>query len=298
MTNGNDRGVTAYGDDAVRRPQQVLAYGSAAARQGAVAQAPPPKRPPSARPHILIHRSSTLSAETLLRMIKGNKNFPGFLKPHLSVAGNRIQMRPKAPATPPDTFSTYLQPFHHAFVAREWELTTADSTISIQLKADEALVLKNGQPTREYIQPITPHLAKGELIGEWFESSPGERSFTPWRIEQHDRTRSMVIFGWTLGKHLTSELRSKRGLIILVSRMRVIDSQGRTHHFIPTDDEIVETFMHEIAAHAGLMSQGKPGTHGTQPTEFIADEIARFFRRQGSEVVPKATATAIFQLLD
>ena len=108
-----------------------------------------------------------------------------------------------------------------------------------------------------------------------------------------------VIFGWTVPAISTEQLKTGRGLIVIVTKITVTGPDGRTKVFTPTEDEVLESVMHEIAAHAGRITQGEPDTHGTRAVEEITEDVAKFFRYsdKAGGVVPFVTATRIFEFI-
>jgi hypothetical protein len=223
-------------------------------------------------------------------MARTSQEFPGFVRKALRARSNRLEWPRKMPRKPAGTFSLFLEPFHYAFTERGWQLTTAHSTIHAKRDVG-GIAIK---------QFLTPHLSKGEHLGSRSRTGPDEETFTPLFLEQQDPTKVEVIFGWTVDKSHTRELNVKRGIIVLVTKITVTDlAEGKKHQFRPGDNEILEAFVHEVAAHAGRISQGLAAEHPIRAVEDIAEEVAMFFRFSSKDmkVVPKQTARKIFPLL-
>ncbi len=246
---------------------------------------------------ILVHPASKLSADTLVKMIKENKDFPGFLKRRISREDRTIKMPKTAPKKPKGTFSAYLRPFHEAFKANEWQITTGEATIDVRRIKVTTL---SGKVTEEvrFEEKIKPHLSKTERLGRWSQTGPNQRTFTPEPLVGENK---QVVFGWTLDESFTKGLQSKRGLIVIVTKFTVRDPKGSgTREFTPTENEILESVMHEIAAHAGRISLGLPDQHPNRDVEDISEEVAKFFRFSTTalnNVGPWKTRTDIFKFL-
>jgi hypothetical protein len=236
---------------------------------------------------ILVHPSSRLDLKALLAMIKRSRNVPAFLKRGLRIRGGALQVAGSL-SKPEGTISEFLEPFMGAFTSGEWQITTADSTITVTGTDPTALA---------FSQLVKPHLAKGQRLGSSFSSGPGgQRTFGASPLYSTDRE---VIFGWTVPATSTEQLKTGRGLIVVVRRITVTAPSGKTKVFVPSADEVVESVIHEISAHAGRISMGESDTHGTRSVDDISTEVAEFFRysEEKGEVTPFRTATRIFEFV-
>ncbi len=65
--------------------------------------------------------------------------------------------------------------------------------------------------------------------------------------------------------------------MVLVTEIKVIAPDGTTKTFTPTDDQLVESLLHELSAHAGQETEHKPSEHGRGDVNAIAGEIAGWF---------------------
>ncbi len=238
---------------------------------------------PKQRPGILVHPESGISAAQLVRMLKSNKNVPDFIKPSLLAKASSLALSGKKLKKPEGTFSDFLEPFVDAMTSNQWEITTGHSTIEVgdQMGFDQVVV---------------PDLGKKERLGTTVKIGPDETTFMVNRLVSQ---KQEVIFGWTISADSTEQLKNGRGLIVVVTKITVKDAKGRTKVFTPTEDAVLEAVMHEISAHAGRITEGKPDGHGTRAVDEIADEVARFFRYSEKEhgAAPSATATQIFDFI-
>lgn len=244
-----------------------------------------PKKPAGG---ILVHPISGLTADEIVRMIRRNKNFPDFLKKSLRSRGGSLVLVGKRPQKPPGTFSEFLKPFLDAISSPEWEITTADSKIKVTGSVGRGL---------HFSQVITPHLLKTERLGATHKTGPGETTFTPDPLHSE---KEEIIFGWTVPASSTEQLKAHRGLLVIVTKITATDPEGRTKVFTPTENEVLESIMHEIAVHAGRINEGKPDEHGVREVEDIAEDVRKFFRYSAEAsggVAPSTTATAIFEFV-
>ena len=234
----------------------------------------------------LVHPSSGLSAQKIVQMLKHNKKVPDFLKKSLTVREGAIALTKPLPVTPAGTLSDFLEPYIDALTSPDWEITTAASTIEV-----------TGTGTgQQFKQIVTPDLGKSEHLGSTHKTGPGETSFL---ADTLFSTSKEVIFGMTVGADDTEQLKTGRGLIVIVTRITVTAPGGQKKTFTPNEDEVLESVIHEISAHAGRASEHKPDTHGTPVVDQIADEVAQFFRssEKSNDVTPRATFDAIANFL-
>jgi hypothetical protein len=91
-----------------------------------------------------------------------------------------------------------------------------------------------------------------------------------------------------------------RGLVVLVIKIAVTGQNGRKKVFTPTEDVVLESVLHEISAHAGRMTEGRPDTHGDRGVDDIAREVGEFFRWSADArgAVPSSTSKEIFEFID
>jgi len=247
----------------------------------------PPTVQRAKKPGLVFHPKSTLSAEKIVAMLKRNKNVPDFIKKSLAAKDGAIILRGKLPTKPAGTFSEFLEPYLAAMTSTDWQFTTATSTIDV-----------TGEPgSPKYLQIVRPDLAAGQRLGKDIASGPGETTFFATPLYS---SNSEVIYGWTVEAGDTGKLGAGRGLIVVVTKITVTGQNGKQKVFTPTEDTILEAVLHEVSAHAGRMTEGKPDTHGNRGVEDIAEEIGRFFRYSADAkgAVPSATSKDIFAFIE
>ena len=122
-----------------------------------------------------------------------------------------------------------------------------------------------------------PDLSKGESVDGFTKHT---------MTSTGDTTKDVSIErGNTLPKGIS--LKSGRQSIVVANRISLkLGSTVKKYTF--NDDELVEVWFHEIAAHAGRISQGHAGTHGKngrKPADVTARDIESMFPK--TETVPK-----------
>jgi hypothetical protein len=257
-----------------------------APRQGAVQRQKTGSKP-SGPPGIVVHPSSSITAAQLVAMLKKHPDVPDTLKKSLAVSGRAIVIRGRDPQKPPGTFSEYLAPFIAAVRSPGWQITTARSTIKVT----------GTPPSRTYSQVVTPHLSKNQQLGTTLKTGPGQTTFMADTLYSNEK---QVIYGWTVPASSTEQLKLGRGLIVTVTSITVVLADGRTRTFTPTESQVLEAVIHEIAAHAGRITQGLPDVHGVRDVENIAEEVGKFFRYSAgsSDLKPGATTSAIIDFIE
>lgn len=236
---------------------------------------------------LVFHPKSTISAAKIVGMLKRNKNVPDFLKKSIAARNGAIVLVGKLPIKPAGTFSEFLEPYLAAMTSSEWQFTTATSTIDV-----------TGEPgSPQYLQVVRPDLASGQRLGKDIKSGPGETTFFATPLYS---SKSEVIYGWTVESGDTGKLGAGRGLVVLVTKIAVTGQNGRKKVFTPTEDVVLESVLHEISAHAGRMTEGRPDTHGDRGVDDIARELGEFFRWSADArgAVPSSTSKEIFEFID
>ena len=239
------------------------------------------------RGSLVFHPKSTLSAAKIVGMLKRNKNVPDFLKKSIAARNGAIVLVGKLPIKPAGTFSEFLEPYLAALTSSEWQFTTATSTIEVTGEF--------GSP--QYLQIVRPDLASGQRLGKDIKSGPGETTFFATPLYS---SKSEVIYGWTVESGDTGKIGAGRGLVVLVTKIAVTGQNGRKKVFTPTEDVVLESVLHEISAHAGRMTEGRPDTHGDRGVDDIARELGEFFRWSADArgAVPSSTSKEIFEFID
>jgi hypothetical protein len=227
------------------------------------------QRQPAMKPwQILVLPSSQLDASAIVKIINDNPNLDDWLKAGFSVRGTSIAISPKL-AQPPKTVPTsYLASLKKAFQSGHWELTTAELRITAKPVKTPPVDPQDWTWTKVTV----PDLPEGDELGVW-----GDTGFhaTPMI------SRGLgVDFGETPGMTESRRLGRgvTRGYIVIVNRVTAEAPDGQRQTFTPSADDIAETFLHEIAAHAGQHELGRPDEHGQGDVDAIDTEIHDMFR--------------------
>ena len=239
---------------------------------------------------VLVHPKAKFTAAQLVKMVKANPHSPDWVKNGLGGAGGSLVK--KGPLQgPTDVILDISQSLRDAVTSGGWEITTGTTTLTVSVTKP----LSRGPSTRrswsrshdnplydflEWRQVVTPDLEPGErLVRTLGKIGPGTTTTTPVAIHSEDPE---VMYGDTELADTTSQIAhapagQSRGLVVLVTDINVVAPDGTTKTFKPTDDQIVESLLHELSAHAGQESEHKPSEHGRGDVNLIADEIAGWF---------------------
>jgi hypothetical protein len=244
------------------------------------------RQPATKKWRVLVHPSSQLDAAAIVKLVRGNANLDSWLTAGFTASGGSIALSPKL-APPPQTIpSEYLESLKKAFESGNWVLTTAELRITAKALKDPPADAQDWSWTKVTI----PDLAAGEELGTWgasgFHATPMISKGAPG-----------VDFGETPGVSETNRLGRgvSRGYVVIVNRVTVTAPDGQKQTFTPSDDDMAETFLHEIAAHAGQHELGKPDEHGKGRVDAIDTEIRDMFRHSTNAGLTSAPIMAFLQ---
>lgn len=145
----------------------------------------------------------------------------------------------------PDWFSDWL----YAFKVAEWEITTGCLEISV----------KKGDAKGPFlVAQLKPDLSSGESI----ENDTVVAGLTN---ESRSVEKLKIEYGFTMTSgtkliRMGANLNSGRKLIAICTRV-VLSVENTTENFDLTDSELLLTWFHEIACHAGRESEHEPSNH-------------------------------------
>lgn len=232
---------------------------------------------------ITVHAQSQITAQEWVKKIKANEHIPRHFQDPLRAKGNKILLKnPLRFRIPKDVLDRdWTSDWLSVFISggrkdnREWELTTGCLDI---------MVKKKDKSDKRISFVHNPDLSKGESVG----------GFTKYTMSAHAKSVDQLRFekGNTLPTGV--KLKSKRKLIVIANRV-ALRLDGKVKMFKFTDDELVGTFFHETAAHAGRNALGLPDTHDDddKTVNKHADEIDDMF----SKTTMKRVGNAIEQYL-
>jgi hypothetical protein len=236
---------------------------------------------------ISVHEGSRMTGTQFATALK-NKKVPAQVRKAISDTRGSLHAGSGVKA------GSYEEGFNAAFAKGKSEITTASSEITVTLDAPGAL---------QFQQVVTPDLARGEQVGRLIKNlDPAGNPIEEFSRHPFVSTASELIFGWTPGEFGTNKRREQRILIMIVTQMTVTNPAGETKRFKPTDDEIAETMLHEIALHAGLQSLGKPDAdNDTAARNAFIEEIEDFFRKRDpntKQIAASKTTTAVTDFIE
>jgi hypothetical protein len=209
---------------------------------------------------IAVNSASQISAGDWMQKINASGDVPDYFKNQIKVRGDTIfvtdtkKFQVPKNVIPKDWLSDWLT----AFMFAEWELTTGCLDMSV----------KKGDSKGPFIMVVQkPDLSSGENIDPFTQNTMTNNSRSTASV--------MVDMGITLpdGVHLNSG----RKLIVVANRIALTLGDKIKKVFNFDDSELVSTWFHEIACHAGRHSARKVDTHGDKDVDSCASDIEAMF---------------------
>lgn len=241
------------------------------------------------RPGLSVSGESKLSAAQLVAMIKQNTHIPSWIRDAFSASGNRLLVASKirlpkgvVQADIPEWFQSAAT----AIQSGQWHFTTGAASASADEQRPDEKLRADFEPGDRPVgaQPKTGGVTTGETI------DPDPKTMTAGR---HMRDL-------TAGADATPSYRQEgQGLLVVATRFLSagnVDPREEKR----SEDAILDTLFHELAAHAGLHSQGKPDTHGDPTVEALAGEVDKVFQPAEQEKIvalrrPSAAAQRLIE---
>ena len=238
---------------------------------------------------VLVHPRSRLTVAQIMKLVQANAGTPDWVKKGLGSAGGSL-VKKGALKGPTGVIVDVSESLRDAVTSGGWEITTGTTTLTVSLTKP----LSHGSPYRkswtrskdnpfydflDWKQVVTPDLEPSEHLVRILKTGPGTTTATPVAIHSEDPE---ILYGDTELVDTTSQIArapgsQARGLVVLVTEIKVIAPDGTTKTFTPTDDQLVESLLHELSAHAGQETEHKPSEHGRGDVNAIAGEIAGWF---------------------
>jgi RHS repeat-associated protein len=204
-----------------------------------------------------ISPESKISASEFLKMIQGSSKIPKWMKDTFVVRGNKIFVKETFALPRGVTAAAIPTWFKEAALAinsGQWHLTTGAANVS------NASMFVNEKLQGDYEkgdEPAGGTRHEGVMVGETLESMSGGS-----RLGLRKMSDENAAGG--LRRRPATDTTPGEGLIVVANRFR--DPGGQQPDVARSNDAILETFFHELAAHAGQISQGLPSDHG--PTDW------------------------------
>jgi hypothetical protein len=233
---------------------------------------------------VTINPASKITAPQWVAMIQRSQHIPQDLKRSIK-ANNNVIVGPTSikigNTIPPD----WLHDLAAAFASRDWEITTA---------AEIFVVIKDATGVRVR-RRIFLDLQKSKFgPGIWLKTGPSQRKWMP-DNQSFDKSYKVgeiaVQFGETFSSR--ARLQSGRRLIMIINRVTVhgVKPSALLSSWFPAGSQYFETarefrvpesgllsyFLHELAAHAGRMDQGKNADHGYKTVDSHIKDIEKLF---------------------
>ena len=258
------------------------------------------------QPGVAVNPASKISAKQWAALIQRNPHVPAAVRSHVRARGALVT-GPTAIAQPKDIIPLdWPEDLAAVFASTDWEITTAE----------ERFELLQGGKALQVSRTIRLDLQSGEDgPGFLVKAGPGETFWSPDARplnETYDFGNAAVLFGETFSNaavdrkarkdeaSVKTQLASGRALIFVVNRFVVRGVRPRPDGVRPaatgapgfqtqrtivtSDDDLVLTFLHELAMHAGRMLLGKVALHDHPQLEESLAIVEGFFgktRTQG-----------------
>lgn len=265
-----DRDVLGYGDEAV-------SYGDEAVQRPAnailVAQASKQKKKKQAQAKTSLNRltvnpDSMLKTKQLSMMLR-KSSMPKALRTKIKFDSKTQTIElPNASTISASKGQEWISDL--LAVDDDWEITTARLVIVVDYQSIMG-------------QKLEPHLQFNEKRGK-ISDDVGLMLFT---VDVHGEGEGMMLgktvpnFRLSDRKSMTEivRLKSKRGLSMIVTEIVIKKGDKVTVDPIKVSNSILaKNLVHELAAHAGLISQGKKAHHGDTRVDRNTKQIEKLFK--------------------
>ena len=210
---------------------------------------------------IRINEASQISADDWVKKINSSNDVDDYFKPQIRSQDRIIFLTDPRHFHQPDNViqKIWLVDWLSAFMFAEWEMTTGFLDISVN-KGDAK------GPSIKIVH--RPDLSSGDSIDGFTQHTMTE--------EFRSTAAASIEMGITLpdGATLASK---RRKLIVVASRIDLSLGDKIKKTFAIDDPELIKTWFHEIACHAGENIEGIPDTHGDVHVDTCAKDIDTMF---------------------
>jgi hypothetical protein len=210
---------------------------------------------------IRINDASKISADDWVKKINSSDAVDDYFKPQIQSQDPMIFLKnPKKFLIPKNVIEkVWLKDWLSAFTVGDWEMTTGLLDISVDKGDAKGPIIKTLH---------TPDLSSGDSVD----------GFTQHTMTGNFRSISAASFemGITLPDGAT--LASKRKKLIVITNRIALSLGGKSKKTFNIDEpELLSTWFHEIACHAGENTEGIPDIHGDAHVDLCAKEIDAMF---------------------
>jgi hypothetical protein len=210
---------------------------------------------------IRINEASKISAGDWVAKINSSNDVDDYFKPQIKSQDRLIFLTdPKKFVYPKNVIEKiWLKDWLSAFMFADWEMTTGSLDMSVSKGDAQGPIIKTVHTadlsTGDSLDGFTQHTMTGT-----FRSSQA----------------ATIEMGITLPDGAT--LASKRTKLIVITNRIVLTLADKPKKTFNVDDpELLGTWFHEIACHAGENSEGIPDIHGDPHVELCAKDIDAMF---------------------
>jgi hypothetical protein len=202
-----------------------------------------------------IANGSRFSSSQFLDLLKRNKHVPAAVTRNLAAQARSgtlpeaLVLQKKVPRLSDlPVITNWEDSFNAALKDGTYELTTATSRIVVDPK------------TGNFKQVVWPDLRQGERL-----------RFDLFSLEKE------TVFGWTVENTTNLSDGATRKIVTIVTEIEVVCGPAK-QTFYPNDDEMAESLLHEISAHAGQAVQQLPAEHHTGDVDNIDEKVNDLFQ--------------------
>ena len=200
---------------------------------------------------LTISPNSKISAKRLLEMIQKSEKMPKWMKEAFAVKGNTLTLASRVKVRP-DDIPAWFKSAAAAIQSGQWHMTTGAAVVANSLERPEKRLVGDHEPGDE---PRGGPKVDGVMTGETIESRP---------IGEYGRKMLDSAAGGDENpgyRRPGKEGAHAEGIVIVADRFRSV-SDPRVE-IERSDDSILESLFHELAAHAGQHTLGKGSDHAS-----------------------------------
>jgi len=217
-----------------------------------------PKKAPLIPAGIRVNGESQITANLWAQKINREPKVAGSLPECIDARGQIIFLTKPADMLTPDRYTVdWIDDWRAAMEVDQWEVTTAWMVIAVKKKGAAGTAQEVHIKTRFY-----PDIGSNESIDEvtqGFHLTHKYDSYDAFSIEE----------GVTIPTGTT--LDSGRKLIAIANRITLRLGDKIEKAYTVSDGELVNCWFHEIACHAGLITEGKDVVHYSHGDEHVDD---------------------------
>lgn len=239
---------------------------------------------------LTVSPNSRISAQQWVEMIQKNGSLEPWMKAMFAAKGNKIVLTTNTPKLPKgttwDQVPEWFKKTLLAINSEHWHLTTGTSIVSDKKEIINNKLLPDteaGDSPAGYSKVDKDAVVTGETIAS--ESLQPRESMASRRMIDSNANGPAVAGN----RREAVNKKPAEGLVVIADRFR--DTAAPGIEVLRDEDSMVETFFHELSAHAALISEGKAGDADHGPVDYrkgqmtkadeLAFEVWKFFNKPG-----------------